>query len=69
MPSHRCSRLLSFAGLHIKEALQQAAAHKPLRLALLQLTPIQIWNADLDRFLEEWEAYTVRMFFAPRDRK
>jgi hypothetical protein len=24
-------------------------------LALLELTPIQIWNTDIDRFLEEWE--------------
>ena len=24
-------------------------------MALLELTPNQIWNTDLDRFLEEWE--------------
>jgi hypothetical protein len=29
-------------------------------LALLELAPIQIWNTDLDRFLEEWD---VRLFF------
>jgi hypothetical protein len=42
-------------GLQIEKLLQQAADKETELLALLELTPIQIWNTDLDRFLEEWE--------------
>jgi len=44
MPSHGYSRLSSFAGLQIKEVLQQAAVKEKELLALLQLTSIQIWK-------------------------
>ncbi|KAH9963556.1 DNA topoisomerase [Russula dissimulans] len=39
----------------IEKLLQQAADKEKELLALLELTPIQIWNTDLDRFLEEWD--------------
>lgn len=39
----------------IERLLQQAADKEKELLALLELTPNQIWNTDLDRFLEEWE--------------
>ncbi|KAH9953936.1 hypothetical protein BC827DRAFT_1273075 [Russula dissimulans] len=38
----------------IEKLLQQVADQEEL-LALLELTPIQIWNTNIDRFLEEWE--------------
>ncbi|KAI0264983.1 DNA topoisomerase [Gloeopeniophorella convolvens] len=39
----------------IEKLLQQAADKEKELLALLELTPIQIWNTDLDNFLEEWD--------------
>ena len=39
----------------IEKLLQQAADKEKELLALLELTPTQIWNTDLDRFIEEWE--------------
>ncbi|KAH9992512.1 DNA topoisomerase [Russula compacta] len=39
----------------IERLLQQAADKEKELLALLELTPIRIWNTDLDRFVEEWE--------------
>jgi hypothetical protein len=42
-------------GLQIEKLLQQAADKEKELLALLELTPTQIWNTDLDCFLEEWE--------------
>ena len=50
-------------GLQIEKLLQQAADKETELLALLELTPIQIWNTDLDRFLEEWEV-SVQHFVA-----
>jgi DNA topoisomerase-2 len=44
-----------FLDPQIEKLLQQAADKEKELLALLELTPIQIWNTDLDRFLEEWE--------------
>ena len=38
----------------IEKLLQQAADKEKELLALLELTPIQIWNTDLDNFLAEW---------------
>jgi hypothetical protein len=46
--------------LQIEKLLQQAADKEKELLALLELTPIQIWNTDLDRFLEEWEVSVQR---------
>lgn len=46
-------------GAQIEKLLQQAADKEKELLVLLELTPIQIWNTDLDRFLEEWD---VRLF-------
>ena len=42
-------------GPQIEKLLQQAADKEKEPLALLKLTPIKIWNTDLNRFLEEWE--------------
>ncbi|KAF8264485.1 DNA topoisomerase [Lactarius quietus] len=39
----------------IERLLQQAADKETELLALLELTPIQIWNTDLDHFLAEWD--------------
>ncbi|KAH8981970.1 DNA topoisomerase [Lactarius akahatsu] len=39
----------------IERLLQQAADKEKELLALLELTPIQIWNTDLDHFLAEWD--------------
>ncbi|KAH9037042.1 DNA topoisomerase [Lactarius hengduanensis] len=39
----------------IERLLQQAADKEKELLALLELTPIQIWNTDLDDFLAEWD--------------
>jgi DNA topoisomerase-2 len=47
--------LASSLGPQIEKLLQQAADKEKELLALLELTPTQIWNTDLDRFLEEWE--------------
>jgi hypothetical protein len=44
-----------FLDPQIEKLLQQAADKEKELLALLELTPIRIWNTDLDRFLEEWE--------------
>jgi DNA topoisomerase-2 len=41
--------------------LQQAADKEKELLALLELTPIKIWNTDLDNFLAEWD---VSLFFS-----
>ncbi|TFK47941.1 type II DNA topoisomerase [Heliocybe sulcata] len=40
----------------IDKLRQQASEKEQELLALLALTPIQLWNTDLDKFLEEWEA-------------
>ncbi|KZT24682.1 type II DNA topoisomerase [Neolentinus lepideus HHB14362 ss-1] len=39
----------------IERLRQQASEKEQELLALLALTPIQLWNTDLDQFLEEWE--------------
>ncbi|KAN0138695.1 type II DNA topoisomerase [Lactarius tabidus] len=39
----------------IEKLLQQAADKEKELLALLELTPIKIWNTDLDNFLAEWD--------------
>ncbi|KAF8837947.1 type II DNA topoisomerase [Paxillus ammoniavirescens] len=39
----------------IDKLLQQAADKEAELLALLERTPISLWNDDLDRFLTEWE--------------
>ncbi|KIJ08620.1 hypothetical protein PAXINDRAFT_88607 [Paxillus involutus ATCC 200175] len=39
----------------IDKLLQQAADKEAELLALLERTPISLWNEDLDRFLTEWE--------------
>ncbi|KAI9436960.1 DNA topoisomerase II [Lactarius indigo] len=39
----------------IERLLQQAADKEKELLVLLELTPIQIWNTDLDNFLAEWD--------------
>ncbi|KAI0287325.1 hypothetical protein BC826DRAFT_54321 [Russula brevipes] len=39
----------------IEKLLQQASDKEKELSALLELTPVQIWNSDLGRFLEEWE--------------
>jgi DNA topoisomerase-2 len=44
-----------FLDPQIEKILQQAADKEKELLALPELTLIQIWNTDLDRFLEEWE--------------
>jgi DNA topoisomerase-2 len=36
--------------------LSQAKEQEQKLLAYLKLTPIDLWNTDLDEFLEEWEA-------------
>ncbi|KAH9949498.1 type II DNA topoisomerase [Amylocystis lapponica] len=38
----------------IEKLLQQAKGKEAELLTLLELTPNQIWQTDLDRFLEEW---------------
>jgi len=58
---HWCMTLAHTGCSHLRlepqiEKLRQQAADKEKELlALLELTPTQIWNTDLDRFLEEWE--------------
>ena len=49
-----CSHL-QLLGPQIEKLRQQAADKEKELLALLELTPTQIWNTDLDRFIEEWE--------------
>jgi DNA topoisomerase-2 len=44
-----------FLDSQIEKLLQQAADKEKELLVLLELTPIQIWNTDLDHFIEEWE--------------
>ncbi|KAI6133866.1 DNA topoisomerase II [Pisolithus croceorrhizus] len=39
----------------IEKLLQQAAEKEAELLALLERTPKQLWNEDLDNFLKEWE--------------
>ncbi|EPQ61209.1 type II DNA topoisomerase [Gloeophyllum trabeum ATCC 11539] len=39
----------------IEKLRQQAAEKEQELLALLKLTPAQIWNTDLDKFIDEWE--------------
>ncbi|KAI0297539.1 type II DNA topoisomerase [Multifurca ochricompacta] len=39
----------------IEKLRQQGVEKEKELLALLELTPIQIWNTDLDHFLEEWD--------------
>ncbi|KAI6011667.1 DNA topoisomerase II [Pisolithus microcarpus] len=39
----------------IEKLLQQAAEKEAELLALLERTPRQLWNEDLDNFLKEWE--------------
>ncbi|KAH7884005.1 DNA topoisomerase [Phlebopus sp. FC_14] len=40
----------------IEKLLQQAAEKEAELMALLERTPISLWNEDLDNFLKEWEA-------------
>ena len=46
--------------LQIEKLLQQAADKEAELLALLELTPIKIWNTDLDHFLAEWDVSLVK---------
>lgn len=39
----------------IERLLQQAADKEKELLALLERTPISLWNDDLDIFLKEWD--------------
>jgi DNA topoisomerase II len=39
----------------IEKLRQQAVEKEAELLALLERTPIEVWNKDLDRFLAEWE--------------
>ena len=39
----------------IEKLRKQAADKEAELLRLLELTPIQMWNTDLDAFLEEWQ--------------
>lgn len=44
----------------IEKLLEQARLKEAELLALLELTPTQIWNTDLDKFLEQWEvSYSI----------
>ena len=45
--------------LQIEKLKQQAGDKEAELMKLLEQTPIQMWNKDLDAFLEEWE---VRSF-------
>ena len=40
--------------LQIEKLLQQAQEKEMELLALLKLTPIEIWQTDLDAFLAQW---------------
>ena len=42
----------------IEKLLQQAADKEAELMALLELSPIQIWNTDLDEFLSRWSVRT-----------
>jgi DNA topoisomerase-2 len=39
----------------IEKLRQQAVEKEAELLALLERTPIEVWNEDLDKFLAEWE--------------
>jgi len=43
--------------------LSQAADKDAELLALLERTPIELWNEDLDAFLKEWEVNQFFFFF------
>lgn len=43
----------------IEKLLEQGRAKEVELLALLELTPIQIWNTDLDDFVTYWEVSDV----------
>ncbi|KAJ7197086.1 type II DNA topoisomerase [Mycena rebaudengoi] len=45
----------------IDKLLQTAQEKEDELLALLQLSPKQMWNTDLDKFMAEWEAYQREM--------
>jgi hypothetical protein len=42
---------------------QQAEDKKAELLTLLKLSPIEIWNTDLDLFLQEWDVSDVPVLF------
>ena len=46
----------------IEKLLQQAADKEKELLVLLELTPIKIWNTDLDHFLSEWDVSLLAPF-------
>lgn len=46
----------------IEKLLEQGRAKEAELLALLELTPNQIWNTDLDKFLAEWEVRAASFF-------
>ena len=46
----------------IDKLLQQAGDKEAELLALLEKSPIDLWNADLDAFLIEWEVRNLRIF-------
>lgn len=50
----------------IDKLLQQAGDKEAELLALLEKSPIDLWNADLDAFLIEWEVRNLRIFFIRR---
>jgi hypothetical protein len=41
----------------IEKLRQQATEKEADLLALLERTPIEVWNEDLDRFLAQWEVW------------
>lgn len=47
--------MLIFFGLKIERLKIQAAEKEAELLKLLEKTPKDLWNADLDHFLQEWE--------------
>lgn len=47
----------------IDKLLQQAGDKEAELLALLEKSPIDLWNADLDAFLIEWEVRNLGIFF------
>ena len=42
--------------------MKQASDKEAELLILLEKTPIDLWNADLDRFLDEWFVSAVFYF-------
>ena len=40
--------------------MQQAADKETELLALLERTPVSLWNDDLDNFLKEWDVRADR---------